>query len=169
MILIRKSEYLVSLKEFHPISYYNVIYKIITKVLVNRLSPFLAELIGPMNVSFILDGALQTILSQRRMRKTKSKKGVMAFKVHLEKAYDRVNWNFLKRTLLDFGIPTLFTELIMYCVRSSSLSILWNCNRLEKFSPSRGLKQGSPMLPYLFVMFMEKLALHINQKLEEGS
>ena len=102
------------------------------------------------------------------MGKTKSKKGTLAFKVDLEKAYDRVDWWFLEATLMEFGFPNSIVYLIMCCIKSSSLSILWNGSRLESFSPSRGLRQGDPLSPYLFVLCMEKLAVYINKKVDNG-
>lgn len=114
-------------------------------MLVNRLRPFLNELIGPLQSSFIpncstLDNAIIAQEAMHFMKRTKVKKGYLAFKIDLEKAYDRVNWDFLKQTLEDFGFPNSIVRLIKWCVSASSLSILWNGSRLERFKPSRGLR-----------------------------
>ena len=74
---------------------------------------------------------------------------------------------FLKRHN-DFRFLSLVIRLIMCYVRSSSLAILWNDNRLEHFSLTRCLRQRNPLSPYLFVMCMEMLAVYINNKVEEG-
>ncbi|XP_016186167.1 uncharacterized protein LOC107627863 [Arachis ipaensis] len=96
IVLIPKVEAPSYLKDFRPISLCNVIYKIITKVLVNRFRPFLSEIIGPLQGGFIPGrGTTENIIIAQEimhfMRKTKSKKGSMAFKIDLEKAYDRVD------------------------------------------------------------------------------
>ncbi|XP_057720283.1 uncharacterized protein LOC130934763 [Arachis stenosperma] len=98
------------------------------------------------------------------MKHTKSKKGTLAFKIDLEKACDRVDWRFLESTLIAFGFPIITVNLIMNCVRTSSLSIIWNENRLDSFAPRRELRQGDPMSPYLFVLCMERLACYISHK-----
>ena len=102
------------------------------------------------------------------MHKSKGKKGILAFKLDLEKAYDSISWDFLEATLYDLGFPQSIVKLIMNCVRSSSLSILWNGSKLEPFTPTRGMRQGDPLSPYLFVLCMEKLSLLINQKVDTG-
>ena len=145
IVLIPKSDQAVHLKNFRPISLCNVVYKVITKVLVNRLRPFLNNLIGPFQGSFIpgrgtVDNVVLAQEAIHYMNKTKVKKGFLAFKIDLEKAYDRVNWDFLEMTLIDFGFPRLTVDLIMSCVRTTQLSILWNGSRLETFSPTRGLR-----------------------------
>ena len=96
IVLIPKTDQPTHLKEFSPISLCNVIYKVITKVLVNRLRPFLDELIGPLQGSFIPSrGTIDNIIVAQEainyMHKYKGKKGCLAFKVDLEKAYDSVS------------------------------------------------------------------------------
>ena len=92
----------------------------------------------------------------------------MAIKIYLRKAYDSVEWSFLERTLIDFGFLDKIRKLIMFCVSSSSLSIVWNGVRLENFSPNRGLRQGDPMSSYLFVLCMERLSMMISDKVNSG-
>ena len=102
------------------------------------------------------------------MHKTKAKKEVLAFKIDLEKAYDHVNWNFLEATLQDFGFPSMVIRLVICCVHSSNIFILWNECKLDGFFPTRGLRQGDLISPYLFVLCMEKFAIFINQLVPEN-
>jgi hypothetical protein len=74
----------------------------------------------------------------------------------------------LELTLHDFGFPWATISLIMSCVRSSNLSVLWNGAKTDHITPSRGLRQGDPLSPYLFVLCMEKLSLSIQQKVLSG-
>nr|XP_025677258.2 uncharacterized protein LOC112777171 isoform X2 [Arachis hypogaea] len=160
-------------KDFCPISLCNVVYKVITKVLVNRLRPFLTEIISPLQGGFIPGrGAPDNIIITQEilhfMKQTKSRKGTLAFKIDLEKAYDRIDWRFLEHTLGKFGFPSATIRLIMTCVRASSLNLLWNGNRLDSFAPRRGLRQGDPMSSYLFVLCMERLAGYIANQVDSG-
>jgi hypothetical protein len=103
------------------------------------------------------------------MRKSKKKKGYVAFKLNLEKAFDNVNWDFLKSCLHDFGFPDATTRLIMHCVTSSNFSLLWNGNKMPPFKPTHGLRQGDPLSPYLFILCMEKLSTAINDAVHQGT
>jgi len=96
------------------------------------------------------------------MRRSKKKKGYVAFKLGLEKAFDNVNWDFLNSCLQDFGFPD-----ITY-VSSSTFSIMWNGNKMPSFKPSHGLRQGDPLSSYLFILCMEKLSLAINNVVFQG-
>lgn len=99
-------------------------------------------------------------------RKT-GKKGYILFKINFEKAYDNVNWDFMRLTLIKFGFPPPIVTLIMNCTTTTSLSFKWNGEKLESFALNRGLRQGDPMSPYLFVLCMEKVALLIQEKVHE--
>lgn len=102
------------------------------------------------------------------MRNLKQKKGYLAIKIDLEKAYDRVNWKFLLGCLQEINLPNHLIEVIGQCVSSSSMQLLWNGDKAEIFQPSRGVRQGDPLSPYLFVLCMEKLAHLIQAASKDG-
>jgi hypothetical protein len=101
------------------------------------------------------------------MHKTIGKQGYLAAKVDLEKAYDRVNWEFFYNTLEHFGFLEGTVRLIMFCVQSTSLTLLWNGSKLPSFSPNQGLRQGDPLSSYLFVLNMKKLSCLISKKVSD--
>ncbi|XP_072071995.1 uncharacterized protein [Arachis hypogaea] len=103
------------------------------------------------------------------MRNTESRKGTLTFNIDLEKAYDKVDWRFLEASLVRFGFPSATINLIMACVMSSSLAILWNGDRLQNFNSNRGLRQGNLIFSYLFVLCMEALACFITHRISQGS
>src|ERR1044072_2523328 len=99
VVLIPKGDLPNSLGDFRPISLCNVVYKLVTKVFVNRLRPFLDELVGPLQSSFIpgrgtSDNAIQTHEIVHCMHNYNSRYGSLAFKIDLRKAYDSVSWRF---------------------------------------------------------------------------
>jgi hypothetical protein len=90
-------------------------------------------------------------------------------KLDLQKAYDRVNWGFLKLVMIQFGFCPKFVDWIMECVSSVSFSILMNGGITKKFLPSRGLRQGDPLSPYLFILGQEVLSRLIEREFHRGS
>jgi len=82
----------------------------------------------------------------------------MAIKFNLEKVYERLNWDFIQDTPEEKRLPRSLIEVIMSCVTSCSIQILWNGELTEQFFPSWGIRQGETLSPHLFVAFMERLS-----------
>lgn len=99
----------------------------------------------------------------------KGRKGYMMVKLDLEKVYDRLEWDFIYTTLEQFGIPPPLTQVIMACISTLGMSLNWNGSLTPQFHSSRGLRQGDPLSPYLFVLNMERLGYRILDAVESGS
>ncbi|KAK4384093.1 Retrovirus-related Pol polyprotein from type-2 retrotransposable element R2DM [Sesamum angolense] len=90
-----------------------------------------------------------------------------ALKVDLRKAYDTVEWDFLIATLRMFGFPAVFIGWIEECVTSAHYSVVVNGGVHGFFAGARGLRQGDPMSPYLFVLVMELLHMILQQLIDQ--
>lgn len=162
VVLIAKVAKPELVTQFRPISLCNVLFKTITKALVIRLKGVMPLLIGPAQSSFIpgrlsTDNILIVQEAVHSMRRKKGVKGWMLLKLDLEKAYDRIRWDFLEDTLRAARLPVKWIEWIMKCVTGPSMTVLWNGEQTEAFQPSRGLRQGDPLSLYLFVLCLERL------------
>ena len=100
---------------------------------------------------------------------SRSKVGSMALKIDLEKAYDHLEWSFIHQTLGFFNFPSSWIDLIMSCISSASLSILVNGERLDHFEPTKGIRQGDPLSPCIFIFCMEYLSCLILDKVSKGN
>lgn len=173
LVLIPKINNPDSLKLFRPISLCTVVYKTITKLVANRLKAILPQIIGPAQTSFVPGRHIveNVIVAQEiihSMRNKGGKTGQMAIKVDLEKAYDRLSWDFIQETLGVIGLPMDLIRIIMECITTVSMQLLWNGELTESFSPSRGIRQGDPLSPYIFVMCIERLSHGINHAVGNG-
>lgn len=160
-----------TLGSYHPIRLCNSIYKVVTKIIVTRLRPLLIDLVSPLQTTFVLSrkGVDNTIIALELVHSMSWKKGrggVMAIKIDLEKAYDRMEWSFIRDIFNLFRFPKHLITLIMSYVSSSLVAILFNRGEgaLDSFSPSRGIRQRDPLSLYLFILCMEVFGTLINNK-----
>ncbi|CAN6703250.1 unnamed protein product [Malus baccata var. baccata] len=93
----------------------------------------------------------------------------MAIKLDMAKAYDRVEWEFLLGMMASLGFPPLFCSWIKECISTVSFSVLINGSPTGFFRPNRGLRQGDPLSPFLFLLCTEGLSMLIRRSLERGS
>ena len=131
--------------QFRPISLYNIVYKIITKILANRLKIFLPKIISPLQFDFMPHRNIQnnTILAHKFLHSFKEKKGkegLMFLKMDMQKAFDKMKWEFILANMSRLGFHFSWINWIKIYISSSSFSVLLNSNPFGHFSPLRGLR-----------------------------
>ncbi|GAU47276.1 hypothetical protein TSUD_94650 [Trifolium subterraneum] len=148
------------LNDFRPISLVGSLYKILAKVLANRLRMVVGRVISESQTAFvkdrqILDGILiaNEVVDEAR----KTKKELLLFKVDFEKAYDSVDWGYLDAVMGRMSFPVLWRKWIKECVCTATASVLVNGSPTDEFPLKRGLRQRDPLSPLLFLVFAEGL------------
>jgi hypothetical protein len=174
IVLIPKISSPQSVTDFKPISLCNVIYKLISKVLANRFKGVLPGIISSSQSAF-LAGRLITdnviivyeILHTMQNRLW-SKVGFMGLKLDMSKAYDRVEWAFLETVMMRLGFGDRWIHLVMACVKSETYSVVVSGNSVGSITLTRGIRQGDPISPYLFLLCAEALSSLISHVAETG-
>ncbi|KAL0408773.1 UNVERIFIED_CONTAM: putative mitochondrial protein [Sesamum radiatum] len=175
IVLIPKCKQPETLAQFRPISLCNVVYKIASKTIANRLKPWLDSIISPSQSAFVLgriitDNVLLAFeLNHFLNTQSKERKNFMNLKLDISKAYDRVEWSFLQRILSKLDFPTSFIDLIMLCITSVKYSFVLSGIQFGSVIPQRGLRQGDPLSPYLFLLCTESLSSLFRSADERGT
>ncbi|GAU50553.1 hypothetical protein TSUD_281270 [Trifolium subterraneum] len=158
--LIPKIDSLQRLNDFRPISLVGSLYKILAKVLANRLRLVIGSVISESHTAFVKDRQIPDgilIANEVVDEARKSKKELMLFKVDFEKAYDSVDWGYLDDVMGRMSFPTLWRKWIKECVSTATASVLVNGSPTDEFPIKRGLRQGDPLSPFLFLLAAEGL------------
>ncbi|KAL5575717.1 hypothetical protein UlMin_017416 [Ulmus minor] len=173
IVLVPKKPNPTRMNHFRPISVCNVAYRVITKIIANRLKPLLNRLICPTQNAFVPGRSIHdnSVLVQEVIHSMKKKKGSlgwMALKIDLEKAYDRVSWQFINEALLAYGFDARWVGWVSKCISFATMKLLINGAYFRDIKPKRGLRQGDPLSPYLFILCTEILSRLFMSKVENG-
>ena len=166
LVLIPKKQSVANFKDLRPISLVGGLYKILAKVLANRIKRVMDKVISKSQNAFvegrqILDAVL--IANELVDSSLRRKKCGLVCKLDIEKAYDSISWEFLYKVLDKMGFGNRWMSWMKWCISTASFSILINGSPAGFFQSSRGLRQGDPLSPYLFVIGMEALSCLINR------
>jgi len=163
--LISKHEKDMTPDRFMPIALCNVVYKIISKVIANRLKPLLPTLVSEEQTGYvegrqILNNIIQAHEVVHSLKN--NKQAGMIIQLDLVKDYDKLSWSYIREVLKAYGFDHNWIRWVMALVTSTSFSILLKGSPSRSFRPSRGLRQGDPLSPFLFILMMERLGKVIN-------
>jgi hypothetical protein len=167
--LIPKGGVQTTMRDWRPIPLCNVLYKVVAKVLANRLKVVLHKCISDNQSAFvpgrsILDNAMAAIELVHYMKaKTRGKRGDVALKLDISKAYDRIDWEYLRDIMSTMGFSQKWISWIMLCVETVDYSVIFNGNTVGPIIPGRGLRQGDPLSPYLSIICAEGLSALIRK------
>ncbi|GJT87061.1 cysteine-rich receptor-like protein kinase [Tanacetum coccineum] len=171
IVLIQENSDPVDLGDYRPISLIGCMYKVLSKLLSRRLCKVIHKLIRPNQTAFlsgrqILDGILiaNEIVNYAKKEKLK----LLLFKVDFEKAFDSVNRKFLIDIMSQMGFSAKWCKWIHACLSSASISVLINGSPSKEFSMERGLRQGDPLSPFLFLIIAEALQVMMTESCNNG-
>ncbi|XP_024160347.1 uncharacterized protein LOC112167549 [Rosa chinensis] len=156
--LIPKIQNPTEAAHFRPIALCNVIYRICSKVLANRLKKWLPNIVSPLQSAYvpgrlISDNTLVATEVAHFMYKLRSQEeGFFSLKLDISKAYDRLEWTYLQAILTKLGFAPRWVSMVMSCVTSVSYAILVNGETSPTFGTFKGLKM-SPQAPVLHHLF----------------
>ena len=175
LCLLPKKPNPVYMSDLRPISLCAVSYKIISNILCARLKEILPSLVSPTQGAFVAGRLISDnlLIAHEMIHGLKTnpncKGDFIAIKTDMSKAYDRVEWSFLEVLFQRMGFAERWIQWIMLCIRSVSYTILLNGKTYGRITPERGIRQGDPLSPFLFILCAEALVHVMNRAELQGN
>ena len=161
------------LTDYRPISCCNIVYKLISKIIANRLKPILTKCVSPNQAAFLKGRSLgENVLLATELIKDYNKSSCLRsamLKIDIRKAFDTVCWDFVIKVLEAQQFPPMFITWITECISSPRFSVAINGELAGFFKGKKGLRQGDSISPYLFIMLMEVLSRLLDRAESQGS
>ncbi|CAN0840801.1 LINE-1 retrotransposable element ORF2 protein [Linum grandiflorum] len=171
--LIPKVQNPTSMAHFRPISCCNFNYKVISKIMTQRLKKWIPILVSETQAAFTGGRVIQDniiivheVLHQFKIRRSGRRKDMM-LKLDMRKAYDLVEWDSLEGLLTAYGFAGVWVSWIRECIRTVDFSILFNGQPTSTFTPERGIRQGDPLSPFLFILMSNALSFLIDKGIRQ--
>jgi len=152
------------LKNWRPIALLNTDYKILAKLLANRLKKVIDKLIDHDQTGYLkgryIGENLRTVTDIMQYLKSREISGVI-LQIDFEKAFDSINWAFIEKTLSSFNFGPSFSNWVKVLYKNSKSAVINNGHLTQFFTLERGVRQGCPISAYLFLLVVELLACEI--------
>jgi exonuclease III len=165
-LIPKKDKNRLFLKNWRPITLLNSDYKILTKALANRIGYVLPNIIDEDQTGYIkgrfIGCNIRLIEDIITFTNKQNLPGIL-LNVDFEKAFDSINWKFIEKSLSAFNFGDTFIQYIRTLYKNISSAVINNGEISDWFSPQRGVRQGCPISPYLFILSVELLAIDIRE------
>ncbi|XP_013608296.1 PREDICTED: uncharacterized protein LOC106315069 [Brassica oleracea var. oleracea] len=174
LYLLPKIQKPTKMSDMRPISLCSVQYKIVSKILCQRLKSVMPDIISETQGAFVSGRLISDniLVAHEMVHGLRTNEAIgkqyMAIKTDMSKAYDRVEWQFLEALLEKIGVNRRWVNWVMSCVSTVSYTVLLNGQTHGFIKPERGIRQGDPMSPFLLILCTEALVHALNMAEKKG-